>query len=203
MSGIGQNRWDSSRLLATTGRQQRGLSDYEQFLASLEAGMDDPALAANIARENALFASAPEPSTAAAQLKRDYYDSMNPQNIPYNALNGNLYGQNALQRSAPITPPVMSAGTIQSGVYQDQAWGNDRYNSNPPWFAATGTSTPPTNPNPNWSNWNQLGQAQPAYNPAEYFGMQPTSEGYYNSLEPFQDTPVNPYQDLIDWNLES
>jgi hypothetical protein len=70
-SGVAQDSWDTSRLLATIGLQQHGLNDFSQYQSGLEAGMTDPALAAQIASQNSVWAASPNPTMVAQHLESE------------------------------------------------------------------------------------------------------------------------------------
>ncbi len=70
-SGIGKDSWDTSRLLATIGYQQHGLGDLQNYQSGLEAGMTNPALAAQIAAQNSIWASSPDPTMVHQELQNE------------------------------------------------------------------------------------------------------------------------------------
>lgn len=60
-SGLGQDNWDTSRLLSTIGYQNMGLNNSLNFNQGLEAGMLNPALESEIQQINSTNAAAPLP----------------------------------------------------------------------------------------------------------------------------------------------
>lgn len=67
-SGLAQDQWDYSRTAQTLGLQQHGLNDlgnYANWMGSLQL---DPALAAQIASQNSIWAASPNPTMVAQEL---------------------------------------------------------------------------------------------------------------------------------------
>lgn len=62
--GIGANKWDTSRLLATMNREKQGLADYQSLLGNIGKTLTSPELATEIAARNAEMAAAPDPEQA-------------------------------------------------------------------------------------------------------------------------------------------
>jgi hypothetical protein len=68
-SGLGQDKWDTSRLLSTIGYQNQGLSNALNYNTNVEGGMLDPSLMANIAGQNSVWAASPDPTMEADAMR--------------------------------------------------------------------------------------------------------------------------------------
>lgn len=68
-SGLAQDNWDTSRLLSSIGYQQHGLNDLGNYANWLGGMQTNPALAAQIAEQNAISAASPNPTMVAQELQ--------------------------------------------------------------------------------------------------------------------------------------
>lgn len=109
LSGVAQNRWDTSRVNASMGLQQQGIQNSNAFQQALEAGMIDPSLNTEVNAWNSVNSSQPDPTEA-------YFSHL------LGNLGGTLFGS-GMQKFADNP----SAGTASS-FWDTAAKGGGTYN---------------------------------------------------------------------------
>lgn len=70
-SGLAQDQWDTGLVAQTLGLQQHGLSDLGNYAQWLGGMQTNPALAAQIAEQNAITAASPNPTMVAQELQNE------------------------------------------------------------------------------------------------------------------------------------
>lgn len=141
--GIATNRWDTSRLLATMGRQKQGLADYQSLLGSIGATQTPQALAADIASRNATMGAAPDPQ-AAFQAQMDAWEKM------YNRTSGGTGSRGGgMTIGGGGGSPFPASPMKPRDINAEQAAANAQSSS---WWNSKQTATPTQDPYTQWYN---------------------------------------------------
>lgn len=184
-SGVGQNNWDTSRLLATQGYQQQGLSNYLNFSNNLESGQLPPGLESQIQAQNAVWAASPDPAMVHQELQKEASKGQVGKTIgsAIGGLIGTLGGAQGVQVGSQLGGQigytagggVSNPGAGVGGLGYQSALGavGSGYSSSPfsttPTNALTTTSTSAGGANPSANNWWQNPSSDP-YNAMNYGG---------------------------------
>lgn len=111
--GIGANKWDTSRLLATMNREKQGLADYQSLLGNIGALQTPQALATEIAARNAEMAAAPDPEQAFKAMMDAWMQKFN---LTQGAARQNMLDYFALAKEASTPIGGYGGGSPRRGV---------------------------------------------------------------------------------------